>query len=124
MKQVQVCLKELTKRLSFTNQKAKKSDPHYLLPPNIYIINDEFVAMAKTNCPSLEEILSPERTKRGAVFFKALEKKYGAKSGVTMKRLRESARLLYTRAHFERANVILIGYKDAQFQVMPLADLV
>lgn len=107
------------------NSKYGAESGYVLIVPKAYAIRKDLIAMAKTDCPSIEEITgNPEdRTQRGKMFFEKIQEKYG----VTEQQLDDKFNLLWRRirrAEPDKGNIVLLGYKKGAFIFMPLVDLI
>ena len=111
------------------NQNYAKIETIYvLLMPKAHVISEDLIAMAKTNAPSVIEILGckawrrlksgRQRTARGQKFFQELQ----AKHGVTKKQLREAATRLEERTGIYWGNILLLRVENRKFVFMPLVD--
>jgi len=120
-----------TKRLiGIIKNKGKKRN-HVLREPIAYDIGNGLVAMAKTNKPSLSEVLgifkinddvSEHRiTARGTGFFRKLSREHG----VTKAELKIGAKQVFKGTRIHPVNIILLGAnKKGEFILMPFIDLV
>ena len=89
-----------------------------LFVPHAYALNDSYLAMAKTEYPSITEIFGDGTTKRGTKFFTTLRKKHS----VTLHQLREAADTVSLRTGFPIGNILLIGVRNKKFIFVPLVD--
>lgn len=100
----------------------KEKVGYVLREPIAYDIGGDLVAMAKTDRPSLHEVLGCiefPRTDRGIQFFGQLSKKYG----VTKKQLKMATKQICSDTTFGQRNILLLGVKEGKFVFMPLVDL-
>lgn len=74
--------------------------------------------MRKTDCPSLDEILSFP-TERGERFFHELARRHG----VTKDQLRTAAERIRLRTKITETNLILAGVENKRFVIYPLVDV-
>ncbi len=98
-------------------------DTYVLIEPKAVPISAELVAMAKTNAPSVDEILFQgirQGTRRGKQFFEKLVEK---NPGITTAALDEAAGKVIARTGIEFGNLLLLGVKKGKFVFMPLVDL-
>lgn len=95
-----------------------ESELYDLLKPFAYPIDKEYIAMAKTDYPSVIEILY-NPTKRGRKYFAEL-KKQGAK----IRDLKKAAEIVKRRIGIPERNLLLVGFENGVFQFVPLVDLV
>ncbi len=99
---------------------SKEKGNYVLRKPFAYEIGNDLIAMAKTNKPSVADIIGKKPTERGKSFFRKLSKKYR----VTEQELKSYFRNLKELSLFEERNVLLLGVtKDKKFIFMPLVDL-
>ncbi|MFH1895343.1 MAG: hypothetical protein ABIJ74_02035 [archaeon] len=108
---------------------GKENEIKYVLrEPIAYDIGNDLVAMAKTNKPSLREILGPFKdvgnpnklTLRGIQFFRKLSKKHN----VTRKQLAIAAEQVSKETGIGQTNILLLGVnKKGKFIFMPLFDV-
>ncbi len=94
-------------------------DRFVLLPPNAYPISGKFVAMARTNAPSVEEILHPRnRTERGRLLWRRLADRHR----LELRDLVQATKLVGGRTGITRQNLLFLGYRKGKFVFMPLVD--
>ncbi|MDD5163906.1 MAG: hypothetical protein PHD95_06925 [Candidatus ainarchaeum sp.] len=86
--------------------------------PFLYAVAPRIIAMVKTNCPSLDEILL-EKTKRGIDFFEKIR----ATHNVTEGQLRKARDALLQRTGLKPDNVLLADFKNGKFIFFPIGDL-
>lgn len=127
----QFVIDRIKQRVSSHKKKARRNDPYVLHKPFAYAIDEYHLAMAKTDFPSLTEILSrlerpdlESKTSRGQAFFSELqERNPRLKETITIEKLEEAFLRLKERGNFARGNILLIGFKKGKFQFMPLLDV-
>jgi len=99
-----------------------KPENYVLLAPKAYAIGENLLAMAKTNKPSLEEVLGSKKTpptERGKNFFQKMKKKHK----ITEMQLRKAVRQVVDRTNIFENNLLFLGVKNGKFVFMPLLDL-
>jgi len=113
------------------NQKFNPKN-YVLLEPEAYAISKHLIAMAKTDAPSLEEILGkrdiffwvkmwfPEgKTERGKKFFEEMKEKYN----VNETQLKEAYLKAEKLTDWDTSNLLLLGFENGKFVFMPLVDI-
>ncbi|VVB74416.1 Uncharacterised protein [uncultured archaeon] len=112
--------------ISFLNSSVEKANrmpkkhPWVLRKPHIYSLNQEFVAMAKTNLPSVEEIVSPAHHSKGAQeFFLRFARD---NEWVTAKQMLACAAEASRNSGLSIQNLLFAGIKDKKYIFIPLAD--
>lgn len=110
------------------HNEEKKPRLYKLVMPHAYAISRELIAMAKTNAPTVSEILWQHRiTKRGEDFFQKLQKKSGRLWGrfkANKRSLKRAFKELKKNSYkLGQSNTLLLDYKNRKFVFMPLIDL-
>ncbi len=129
LKEIQSRVKNYNKKIK---QQKKRNESFVLREPIAYDIGNGLVAMAKTNKPSVNEILGhikyfdskgvvlSSTTIKGTRFFRKLSKKHG----VNKEQLESAAIQLFNEISIMPTNILLLGVnKKKQFIFMPLIDI-
>lgn len=100
------------------HNKIWQPENYRIYVPHAYALNEHYLAMAKTNYPSLTEIIGKFKTPRGTKFFKRLAKKHG----VTLEEFKRAASSVSKRTAIPFGNLMLIGVRNKRFIFVPLVD--
>ena len=89
--------------------------------PKAYAISEELVAMAKADCPSINEIIGSEKDKtdRGARFLEQLSKEHGVQIHDLVEAVSEVCRNIDSSTQ----NSLVLGYEGEKFIFIPLIDM-
>ncbi|MFH1224892.1 MAG: hypothetical protein V1676_03735 [Candidatus Diapherotrites archaeon] len=119
--------KKMWQKVWRSKQQTIEVGPNYILrKPFAHAIGKDLIAMERTGCPSLREVLGDrlpyggtrEKTIRGATFFEEIKKKHK----VTDEELINATLEVCGRTDIDPDNMLLLGYEKGKFIFMPLLD--
>jgi len=104
------------------NQQQAKPKGYELRMPEAYAIGEDLIAMAKTDHPSVEEMIGIghlDKTDRGGKLLRELKRKHRIDEYDLVKANDE----VRARTGIQPANLLVLGYENGKFVFMPLVDL-
>ncbi len=133
------------KTVTLVKNTVKKHNETYkpklyrLLEPHAYPLPSQLIAMAKTDKPSLEEILGSDldpkndgQTARGRAFFEKLQKRHAISEERLKKAYAELRNAADEMPNFAEGlipktitrpdHILVIGFRNGKFAFMPLVD--
>ena len=99
-----------------------KPGDYELRKPIIYDIGYGLIAMAKTDAPSIEEMIHEDisrRTERGRTLMRNLIKEHK----ISVTKFKEICETLRTRTHLPSAHLLVLGVENGKIIFMPLPDV-
>lgn len=119
----------IVKRFVRDHNASANPRSYVLVAPKAYAIGQYLLAMAKTNKPSVCEIIGDSKgagkTQRGKQFFELLKQKYGIEESALNEAFNELAAWKRKGAILKCRidNVLLLGFRKGRFVFMPLLDV-
>ncbi len=114
---------KFVRNLVSRHNNEKKPEKYKLVMPKAYAIGENLVAMAKTDCPSIGEIIGGREynTQRGETFLK---EKLGVEKFALSRASDELRKNLSEYLIDYKSNIIVLGMNRGKFIFMPLVDMV
>ncbi|MDO8537722.1 MAG: hypothetical protein Q7S21_02455 [archaeon] len=118
------------KTIEIVQQRVRKHNESFnpkryvLSEPIAYAIAPKIIAMAKTDAPSVEEILE-DKTERGQAFINELKSKLKVNPSIAERKLKRAFNELFrnTQGKIKSGNVLVLGYESGKIVFIPLVDI-